>query len=96
MDTTLRTCRVCGCWDGDACAEGCYWVALDLCSACAGVGELAAAGVRASSLTPEAMMFPVVGGEMWDDPIEAPLTREEEVGICPHGIFDHEKEMSNP
>jgi len=29
------TCRVCGCWDGQACPGGCYWVEPDLCSECA-------------------------------------------------------------
>ena len=28
-------CRECGCTDMDACAEGCWWVAEDLCSNCA-------------------------------------------------------------
>ncbi|MGH0054172.1 MAG: hypothetical protein ACQ5SW_12350 [Sphaerochaetaceae bacterium] len=31
----VRACRVCGCTDYHACAEGCYWVEADLCSACA-------------------------------------------------------------
>jgi hypothetical protein len=31
----LRACRVCGCTDLHACPGGCYWVAEDLCSACA-------------------------------------------------------------
>ncbi|MGB3749410.1 MAG: hypothetical protein WA961_14520 [Rhodanobacter sp.] len=30
-----RTCRACGCTDLHACPGGCYWVSLDLCSACA-------------------------------------------------------------
>jgi hypothetical protein len=30
-----RRCRVCGCTDDHACPGGCYWVAPDLCSACA-------------------------------------------------------------
>lgn len=30
-----RRCRVCGCTDMHACDGGCYWVADDLCSACA-------------------------------------------------------------
>ena len=29
-------CRVCGCSHRDACGFGCYWIADDLCSACAG------------------------------------------------------------
>lgn len=31
-----RKCRVCGCTEDDACAGPCYWVELDLCSACVG------------------------------------------------------------
>lgn len=30
----MRRCRKCGCTDEYGCAEGCYWVAEDLCSAC--------------------------------------------------------------
>ena len=33
--TAVRTCRACGCTDLHACPGGCYWVSLDLCSACA-------------------------------------------------------------
>lgn len=47
-----RTCRVCGCTD-DNCAgciertgTPCYWVAKDLCSACAGRTDAAAAEIR--------------------------------------------------
>lgn len=32
-----RSCRVCGCTDNRACADGCYWVEDDLCSACADI-----------------------------------------------------------
>ena len=33
-------CSVCGCTDDHACEpEGCYWVAPDLCSACADPDE---------------------------------------------------------
>lgn len=32
----VRTCRACGCTDMRACEGGCWWVAQDLCSACAG------------------------------------------------------------
>lgn len=37
MDTSLRTCRVCGCWDLEPCVDpatglACSWVSLDLCS----------------------------------------------------------------
>lgn len=28
-------CRVCGCWELQACADGCSWVEPDLCSRCA-------------------------------------------------------------
>lgn len=30
------TCRVCGCWEYNACEDGCSWVEPDLCSACVG------------------------------------------------------------
>lgn len=30
-----RNCRECGCWEWDACANGCWWVTEDLCSNCA-------------------------------------------------------------
>ena len=33
-DIFKRTCRVCGCWEMQACEGGCYWVGDDLCSAC--------------------------------------------------------------
>lgn len=29
-----RACRMCGCTDERACSDGCYWVEVDLCSAC--------------------------------------------------------------
>lgn len=40
-DTSLRTCRICNCWDKDPCVDletglTCSWIALDLCSFCAG------------------------------------------------------------
>jgi len=38
VPANLPRCRVCGCWDGDACInhEGaCHWVERTLCSACA-------------------------------------------------------------
>jgi hypothetical protein len=31
----MRSCRICGCTDLQACPGGCHWVAPDLCSACA-------------------------------------------------------------
>lgn len=30
----LRVCRICGCWQLQACQERCAWVAADLCSTC--------------------------------------------------------------
>lgn len=30
----VPTCRICGCTEAMACAEGCSWVQPDLCSAC--------------------------------------------------------------
>lgn len=30
----VRSCRLCGCTDSDACPGGCYWVEKDLCSQC--------------------------------------------------------------
>jgi hypothetical protein len=30
----VRTCRVCGCTDDNACPPTCWWVAEDLCSTC--------------------------------------------------------------
>jgi hypothetical protein len=35
----VRTCSQCGCTDDRACPGGCSWVAWDLCSACAPVGQ---------------------------------------------------------
>lgn len=29
-----RTCRICGCWELNACGTGCWWVETDLCSSC--------------------------------------------------------------
>lgn len=39
-----QVCRVCGCTDDEACPEGCYWIAPDLCSACDGTPGAAAKG----------------------------------------------------
>ncbi|WMJ83165.1 hypothetical protein RBH76_10565 [Oscillospiraceae bacterium MB24-C1] len=36
---TEPVCRVCGCIADNACSGGCYWVATDLCSACAQFSE---------------------------------------------------------
>lgn len=33
-----RICRICGCWELEACEGGCAWVAEDLCDACSGKG----------------------------------------------------------
>jgi hypothetical protein len=30
----IRVCGVCGCSDNDACEDGCWWIAEDLCSRC--------------------------------------------------------------
>lgn len=38
-------CRVCGCTEGNACGDGCYWVESDLCSSCADM-ELEEPGVE--------------------------------------------------
>lgn len=29
-----RACRVCGCTQNRACLGGCWWIDIDLCSAC--------------------------------------------------------------
>lgn len=55
-DPFERRCRVCGCTDDHACEGGCWWVAEDLCSACAGVtddGPEIAAPATAADLTAE-------------------------------------------
>lgn len=31
-----RSCRVCGCTEHAACADGCYWTERHLCSRCNG------------------------------------------------------------
>ena len=36
VDLLARQCRGCGCTDDEPCAGGCFWVAADLCSTCAG------------------------------------------------------------
>ncbi|HEX3539613.1 MAG TPA: hypothetical protein VHT75_04140, partial [Acidimicrobiales bacterium] len=33
-DTSVRSCRACGCTDAEACDGGCSWVEDDLCSEC--------------------------------------------------------------
>jgi|GEM_PF-1161361 len=38
-------CRVCGCTQDNACQGGCYWVAPDLCSACAAADAILAGEV---------------------------------------------------
>lgn len=39
-ERTKRRCRRCGCTDEAACSGGCYWVASDLCSSCAGDADM--------------------------------------------------------
>ena len=45
----VRKCRVCGCWEFDACLDAffgaCRWVEPDLCSGCDAPGETESAGV---------------------------------------------------
>ncbi|MDP3853649.1 hypothetical protein [Phenylobacterium sp.] len=31
-------CRICGCWEQEACEGGCVWIEADLCSSCASDG----------------------------------------------------------
>ena len=33
---SVRTCRYCGCTDDHACEGGCWWIAAEVCSSCAG------------------------------------------------------------
>jgi len=44
-DFIERTCRVCGCTDKAGCANGCFWVADDLCSNCGEVPVLVEVGL---------------------------------------------------
>ncbi|WP_337186729.1 hypothetical protein [Phenylobacterium sp.] len=39
-----RVCRICGCWQLQACSERCFWVAHDLCSTCIPVAAQRAGG----------------------------------------------------
>lgn len=39
MTLGRHICRICGCWELEACDGGCWWVESDLCSACAGPEE---------------------------------------------------------
>lgn len=39
MSEAERKCRECGCTNTNACEGGCYWVTMDLCSACVEVSE---------------------------------------------------------
>lgn len=32
--SVVAECRICGCTDECACADGCWWVEPDLCSLC--------------------------------------------------------------
>lgn len=34
-----RTCRLCGCWEQEACEGGCGWAGDDICTACAPGGD---------------------------------------------------------
>jgi len=34
-----RTCRLCGCWELEACEGGCGWAGADICTACAPNGD---------------------------------------------------------
>lgn len=36
MNSTVgrHVCRICGCWELEACEDGCWWVEADLCSSC--------------------------------------------------------------
>lgn len=46
LEEQVRSCRVCGCTDMDACETDdgpCHWVAADLCSACVNPGAIALA-----------------------------------------------------
>jgi hypothetical protein len=45
-----RTCRICGCWQEDACESSCSWVAPDLCSACLDPAELPGADAASQAL----------------------------------------------
>lgn len=38
-DAGIRVCRICGCWQLQACAERCCWVAQDLCSTCVPIAK---------------------------------------------------------
>lgn len=35
----VQVCRECGCWEEEACDQGCEWVEPDLCSACVSQGK---------------------------------------------------------
>lgn len=41
----LRSCRICGCWQLQACADRCSWVAADLCSTCVPIAAQRAGGL---------------------------------------------------
>lgn len=32
---TRQPCRICGCWELEACEDGCSWAEVGLCTACA-------------------------------------------------------------
>lgn len=53
LELLVRTCRVCGCTDAEACPGGCSWAEADLCSTCPRVPRLPrnGQGVPSSWLT---------------------------------------------
>jgi hypothetical protein len=55
---SIRTCRVCGCTDDQACEGGCTWVEDDLCSACVDTAQTADAAPRGN-------LFPVEASALW-------------------------------
>lgn len=51
LEEQVRSCRVCGCTDMDACETDdgpCHWVAADLCSACVNPGAIRSLGALRS------------------------------------------------
>ncbi len=42
----IRSCRICGCTDINACPDGCWWVGDRLCSACSPALETVLAALR--------------------------------------------------
>lgn len=63
-----RTCRVCGCWELQACEVGCAWATADRCTACPAnapmVLPITAAHVANATLAEMARLgWKTVGGE---------------------------------